>query len=257
MVLGHVGDSRTYGHKDKVAVNITMQLLNADCLKVLPQLPQHSIDTVMVDPPYGIDFQSNRLKRKRPKILNDKTPFLSFIPLLKPLVKDTGCVMVFTKWTVQDRFISTMNENGLKVKNIIIWDKVSHGMGDLKRTFAPRYESILFSPMDGFSFQGKRPEDIIKFDKIPHQRLVHPNEKPVEMLEYLISKTTPQGGVVLDCFMGSGASGIAALKLGIDYIGIELDPIHFKTAFDRITGKTNCYLSCTSQTKNPVIEAPL
>jgi len=256
-VLGTLEVDRTHGHKNKFAINIFMQLYSADCLKVLPQLPRHSIDTVIVDPPYGINFQSNHPKQKRPKILNDKTPFLSFIPFMKPLLKDTGCVMVFTKWTVQDKFVSTMNENGLKVKNVIIWDKVSHGMGDLNQTFSPRYESILFSPMNGFRFQRKRPDDIIRFKRVSNQRLKHPNEKPVEMLDYLISNTTPKGGVVLDCFMGSGSSGVAALNLGMDYIGIELDPMHFKTAFDRIMGKTNCYPLCTSLTENPVIEAPL
>lgn len=110
-------------------------LLQGDCLKLLKDIPDGSVDMVLTDPPYGIDFQSQWKKNKAdwfPKIKNDKQPFVHFIPALKRIIKPTGCVMVFTRWDVQQEFIDAMGTSGLPVRNVLIWDKVVHGMGDLK-----------------------------------------------------------------------------------------------------------------------------
>ena len=107
-------------------------------------------------------------------------------------------------------------------------------MGDLKRAYASRYESILFHSEDDFSFNGKRPQDIISVRRVLPQNLLHPNEKPVELLETLISQCTSGGGIVLDPFMGSGSTGVAAVNTGRSFIGMELDPGYFETAQKRI-----------------------
>ena len=135
-------------------------VMQGDCLELLKDIPDGSVDMVLTDPPYGIDYQSQWKKNKSewmPKIKNDKRPFIDFIPLIKRVLTPTGCVMVFTRWDVQQKFIDEMNGNGLKVKNVLIWDKEIHGMGDLKHSFASRYESIIFSSEKGFLFNGKRP----------------------------------------------------------------------------------------------------
>ena len=172
---------------------------------------------VLTDPPYGIDYQSQWKKNKSewmPKIKNDKRPFTGFIPLIKRVLTPTGCAMVFTRWDVQHKEI--------------------HGMGDLKHSFASRYESIIFSSEKEFLFNGKRPQDIIKFRRVLPNELKHPNEKPVGLLEWLISKCTEQNGTVLDPFMGSGSTGVACVNTGRKFIGMELDPGYFETAKQRI-----------------------
>jgi site-specific DNA-methyltransferase (adenine-specific) len=171
-----------------------INLFQGDCLELLKNVPAHSVDTVLTDPPYGIDFQSMRKtdKAKRfPKIQNDKSPFTDFIPHLKRVLKDTGCVLIFSRWDVQQKFIEIMNENELQVKNVLIWDKKVHGMGDLKRSFGSRYESIIFHSEKNFCFPGKRPQDIFQENRVPPNKLTHPNEKPVGLLEKIINCTTP------------------------------------------------------------------
>ena len=124
------------------------KLLKGDCIELMKDIPDNSIDMVLTDPPYGIDYQSNRIKNKlkrKEKILNDKKPFVDFIPLIKNKIKKDGSIMIFTRWDVQQKFIDILNENDMKVKNILIWDKIIHGMGDLKRSYGNRYESIIFS----------------------------------------------------------------------------------------------------------------
>ena len=196
-----------------------------------------AVDLVLTDPPYGIDFQSHMKKDKTkwmPKIKNDKEPFTGFISEMRRIVKPTGAVMVFTRWDVQQKFIDAMTINGMRPKNIIIWDKVMHGMGDLKRAYGSRYESIIFWANNGFRFNGKRPTDIIRCQRVSASRLIHPNEKPVELLETLIKQCTKPGDTVMDMFMGSGSTGVACVNTGRDFIGIELDKGYFDIAKARI-----------------------
>lgn len=215
-----------------------VELYQGDCLELMKDIPDGSVDMVLADPPYGIDFQSQRKKNKadwKPKIIGDKAPFVEFIPRLKRILRPSACTMIFTRWDVQQKFIDAMERAGLRVKSVLIWDKQIHGMGDLKRAYASRYESILFHSEDNFSFNGKRPQDIISVRRILPQKLLHPNEKPVELLATLINQCTRGGGTVLDPFMGSGSTGVAAVNTGRSFIGMELDPGYFETACKRIS----------------------
>lgn len=214
------------------------KLLQGDCVELLRSLPDNSVDLVLTDPPYGIDYQSARRSDRsawKPKILNDKKPFLAFIPELRRVLKPTGCAMIFTRWDVQQAFIDELDRNGLRVRSVLIWDKLAHSMGDLKRAYGSRYESVLFHSGDAFSFPGKRPQDIIACPRVSPNKLVHPNEKPVELLETLISQVTTGGDTVLDCCMGSGSTGVAAVSIGRRFIGIELNDEYFEVATQRIS----------------------
>lgn len=85
------------------------------------------------------------------------------------------------------------------------------------------------------SKDGRRfPVSVIEFPLVDNGARVHPTQKPVALLEYLIKTYTRPGGVVLDFTMGSGSTGVAAVKTGRDFIGIELDPGYFETAQKRI-----------------------
>ena len=142
--------------------------------------------------------------------------------------------MVFTRWDVQQKFIDEMNRHGLTVKNVLIWDKVWHGMGDLKRSFASRYESVLFHSENEFRFQGKRPQDILRVARVPARKMVHPNEKPVALLEMLVFQCSEKDSMVLDLFMGSGSTGVACVNTNRNFIGIEVDRRYFEVAKQRI-----------------------
>ena len=69
---------------------------------------------------------------------------------------------------------------------------------------------------------------------MPPRDRVHPNEKPIEMVAHFINNHTYRGDMVLDPFMGSGSSGVAAVRMGRKFIGIELEPAHFETALGRL-----------------------
>lgn len=103
-----------------------VNIYQGNCLEVLRTLPDNSVDLLLTDPPYGIDYQSvwRKDKTKRmSKILNDKKPFTDFIPLIKSKIAKTGGILCFTRWDVQQIFIDEFIRNGLKPKNVLIWDK--------------------------------------------------------------------------------------------------------------------------------------
>ena len=147
--------------------------------------------------------------------------------------------MIFTRWDVQNQFIDEILKNGMIVRNVLIWDKKVHGMGDLKRSFGSRYESIIFVSKDAFRFPGKRPQDIIEAQRVSPGKLLHPNEKPIDLQEKLVQQVTKPGAWVLDCFMGSGSTGIACVNTGRNFIGIELDKNYYDIARGRINQAEN------------------
>ena len=167
-----------------------------DCLEILKNIPDKSVDAIITDPPFGIDFRSSRVKGGRfEKIANDKKPFVQFIPEIARILKDTGAAAIFTRWDVQQAFIDVMRENGMNPTGVLIWHKGGSGMGDLKRGFAPDYESIIYYAGKDFAFCNGRPaSSVIRIEKVNSTKMVHPNEKPVDLFRYLIDVLCPRGG---------------------------------------------------------------
>lgn len=210
-----------------------------DCLKLIQEIDDKSIDVCITDLPYGIDYQSNRSKngKRFDKIANDKKPFVDFIKYLPRVMKETGAVYLFTRWDVQQVVIDELEKYGMRVKNVLIWDKLAHSMGDLRSAYGSRYESIVFAPMNCFYFQGNRPVDIIPCSRISPEKLQHPNEKPTNLLRKLIVDSTKIGGgnfTVLDCTCGSGSTLVAAVRERCNFIGFELDKHYYEIAKKRV-----------------------
>ena len=213
---------------------------NIDCLRGLKNIPDESVDLVLTDPPYGIDFQSNRVKDKaqrKAKIANDKSPFIWWIYDAARVLKDTGALVCFSRWDTQEIFRNCIEIAGLKVQNVCVWAKGGGGLGNLKAQFMPDHEVFIFATKPGFAFPGKRPASVVNVNKVPSGRLVHPNEKPVELaielIETLTSPAVP-GAVVLDPFMGSGSTAVACVRTDRQYIGFELSPEYHAIAQQRV-----------------------
>lgn len=217
---------------------MTYQLYNGDCLELMGLIPDGSMDAIITDPPYGIDYQSSWRTDKntrQPKILNDKHPFIWFLHTSAKKLKQGGVMVCFCRWDVQEAFKQAMGWAGLHVKSQVIWNREVHGMGDLKASFAPQHDVIWFAVKGtSFSFPGKRPKSVLTSQRLSGAELTHPNEKPIDLMLQLVEATTYPGATVLDPFLGSGTTGVACINIGRNFIGIEKAPCYFEIAQKRI-----------------------
>lgn len=233
-------------------------VINGDCVTVMREIASNSIDVIITDPPYGIDFQSSRTTetKRKPKIANDKRPFIWFLPEAFRVLKTGGCLLCFTRYDVENDFRWAMELAGFETKAQLIWDKIGHGMGDLSGNFAPQHENIIFATKGRFTFPGKRPKSVFR-----HQGQVntgtataHPNEKPVPLIKELILAVSSMGETILDPFAGSGSTLIAAVATGRQYVGIEIDPHYVEVANNRLAEKANLPLGGIKRTEQADIK---
>jgi site-specific DNA-methyltransferase (adenine-specific) len=210
-------------------------LYNDDCLKVLPTLADNSIDLILTDPPYGMNYKSKRRKEQYDKINNDNNIdwlYFSLKQFKRILKEDSHCYM-FCSIHFLSKFIDYSKEH-FTLKDILIWEKNNHGSGDLTGGYAPKYEFILFLTKGRKELNGKREPNILKYNKT--NNILHPTQKPTDLLEFLITKSSQEKDLILDSFMGSGSTGVACKNINRNFIGIEMDKNYFDIAKNRIEG---------------------
>lgn len=219
-------------------------VIHGDCLTVLRQMKPDSVDMVITDPPYGVDYQSTRAAKenRRRKISNDKTPFIWWLYDAHRVLKEGGGVLCFSRWDVQQVFIDAMQIAGFTVKSVLVWDRMHHGMGDLKGNFAPRYDTCIFATKGRYILPNGRPDDVIQCQRLNGAELVHPNEKPIDLLRQLVEATTVPGALILDPFAGSGSTLAAAAMTGRRYTGVELDAEYHAIAQQRTLDALKTFL---------------
>lgn len=203
---------------------------HGDSLEVLKGFPDNYFDAFITDPPYGMDYQSNRSEKKKAKIANDRKPFIWFLYDAYRTCKNGGSILSFTDWKNQEAWRFAIELAGFTVRSQVIWNRIGHGMGDLKSSFGPQHDVIWFATKGKFTFPGKRPKSVLSAMRINGTTLIHPNEKPVKLMEELIEAVTPENGLVCDPFVGSGATAAAALNTGRRFVGIELSKEYVEIA---------------------------
>lgn len=212
-------------------------IIHGDSLEKLRELAADSVDAVVTDPPYGIDYQSSRRTDRtklKPKIANDLRPFVWWLPDAYRALKDGGGLLCFCRWDVAEAFRQAIEWAGFEIKSQVIWDREVHGMGDLHASFGPQHDTIWFAVKGKFKFPDKRPKSVIRSKRLSGDQLVHPNEKPVDLMQQMILAITPPGGIVLDPFAGSGSTLVAAKRLGFEFIGIERESEYCEIARRRV-----------------------
>jgi site-specific DNA-methyltransferase (adenine-specific) len=232
-----------------------IELIHGDCLEELKNIPDGSIDLVLTDPPYGTTACK----------WDTVIPFEPMWEQLKRVTKKNGAIVLFGS----QPFTSALVMSNVKMfKYEWVWDKkIPSGMSFAKHQPMRQTECISvfcdgktvyypqmvkrdtpikgggMTPSDSAMTNGykalkktythKNPTTLIQFDKI-RKDSVHPTQKPVALLEYLIKTYTNEGETVLDFTMGSGTTGVACKNLNRNFIGIELDKEYYEIAKKRI-----------------------
>ena len=214
-----------------------IQLMQGDCLERMREIPDGSVDMVLTDPPYGMGYKSNRrvVRDSFQKIINDSSlDWLDgFCESLCRIMRHNTAAYIFCSWHNVDVFKVAL-EKYFKIKNLLVWVKNNHGSGDLKGSYAPKHEFVFYIHKGRSLLRDGRRPDILEYKKVSSPKMVHPTEKPIDLLTRLIMDSSIKGDVVFDPFMGSGTTGVAAKNLNRSFIGIELDEHYFTIAQERI-----------------------
>lgn len=234
-----------------------MKLYNGDCLEMMKQIPDGSVDLVLTDPPYGTTACK----------WDSVIPFEPMWEQLNRIIKPNGAICLFGS----EPFSSALRMSNIKhFKYDWIWNKKLAGNGILAKKqplkiheIVSVFHSGIYMPQmtkgryrkkmtggikeseitggnavaDEYSNDLYYPKSILEYG-IGNMRKgrFHPTQKPVALLEYLIRTYTNEGETVFDFTMGSGSTGVACVNTNRHFIGIELDEGYFKIAEERIYG---------------------
>jgi len=219
-----------------------VKLINGDCIEEMQKLIDDGVkvDMVLTDPPYLMNYYSKWITDKSHdfcKPISNDTNFdliKDIMPLLFELLNDGGAVYMFCNANHIDYFKQQIEQH-FKLKNILIWIKNNWSAGDLKTTYGKRTEFIIYASKGRHELNGRRDNDTLYYNRVAGNMKLHQNQKPVDLLTFLITKSSKTDDTILDCFMGSGSTGVACMETNRNFIGIELDKKYYEIAEKRIS----------------------
>jgi len=217
------------------------KLYCGDCLTVMREIKENSIDLILTDPPYGINYLSgwtnNHKIIKNDDNENYKTNTALWLQFFRKLLTETACCCCCCGGgKIASSAILTLEAiKYLHLIQTIIWDKKTIGLG---WKYRPSYETILVlsKSKDKYNWYTNRKDvsNIIKINNIIPQKGDHPTPKPIKLMETFILLHSKEKDLVLDPFIGSGTTAIACEKLGRKWIGIEISEEYCEIAKQRI-----------------------
>ena len=223
-----------------------IDLRQGDCLELMKDIPDKSIDLIVTDPPYKVTSRGGsgtmggywKEKRAKQGIIFDfnNTSCKEYLPEFYRILKDKSILYLMCNNTNLQEMLNEGTKVGFHFVKCLIWEKGNKICG--------RYYMNCFEYIILFRKGGDKPinkcgtPDILKMPikkmKDTNGKNLHDTEKPVDLMKILVENSSNKGDVVLDPFMGIGATGVACKELNRNFIGIERDENYFNIAKERI-----------------------
>lgn len=206
---------------------MTPGIYQGDCLNLIPQI-ETQIDVCITDPPYGIDYQSNRKLNKMEKIRNDDQPFTDWVQPMFDAMSDGGRLVTFYRWDVQEQFVDALEAAGFTIKSQLVWHKLRYGMGDLTAGFSAAHELMLYATKGRYQWKRKRPLSVYPVKRVHENAMIHPNQKPDKLIKQIARDISLPGDVSCDPFGGSFSTYRALTAIDRPCYSFELDPGYYE-----------------------------
>ena len=227
-----------------------IDLRQGDCLEIMKDIPDSSIDLVVIDPPYELETQrgggffrnSNEKRRKYQDEIESMMTGISeqLLDILCNKMKKVN-MYIFCSRTQMLTLLNYANKNKFSW-NLLTWHK-TNPIPTCNNKYLNDTEYIVFMREKGVqvfgSYHTKKSYFITSVNKKEKQLYGHPTIKPLDIIENLIVNSSQENDTILDCFMGSGTTGVACKNLNRNFIGIELDEKYFNIAKERIEKAQN------------------
>lgn len=245
---------------------MTTNLLHGDCLELMKDLPDQSVDLILTDPPYGTtaskwdkNIDSVEMWKQYNRLIKSQGAIVLFASgqFTNKLINSQPDIYRY-KWVWEKsksgNFVNANNRPMTRYEEILVFSKgitantkdKSRKMHYYPQGLIPSGKVVKHGDTQFGTMAGKRPgqkkvtvqkytnypTDILKFKCVNKPQ--HPTQKPIDLLEYLIKTYTKESEVVLDSCMGSGSTGVACVNTNRNFIGMELDDNYFDIAKQRI-----------------------
>ena len=208
-------------------------LYYGDCIEILPEIKSWQYDICLTDPPYLVNTVSdpNRKISVDANMINARFFYEKWYSEIERVLNPDAAFWSFYNWrsmaVVQ---MALMKQKTLKMRSNLIWDKNIMGLEMIG--LRPCYEMVFLATQGDFKIAKRDIKDIQKFQSSSNKATGHPAEKPESLLSWILEITG--GGSVIDPFMGSGTTGVSAIKQGRKFCGIEYDQKWFEYACKRL-----------------------
>jgi DNA modification methylase len=225
-----------------------MMIYCGDALEILAALEFSPMPAAFVtDPPYSSGNLPESMKQKNPPRLRgwrwetkvmetDQLSTLGFTWLMRALcvsartrLADGGSLLVFVDWRNWGNLVGAVESAGLRVNNMVVWDKKTFGMGN---GFRNQHELILYASKGTPRVVSRAVPNVIRCARDDNE--AHQSPKPIGLMGWLIQVVSEVGDLVIDPFMGAGSTLLAAKNLGRRAIGIEIEERYCETAAKRL-----------------------
>lgn len=224
-------------------------IYNENCMDILKSLEDASVDLIATDPPYKMAARGNhgstggmlakKIGMSGQVFTHNNIDCVQYAPEFYRVLKDGSHCYVMTNHFNLIHMLNTFTANGFHFIKSLIWDKGNKIMGQF---YMSQFEYILFFRKGaGKKINNCGTSDILSIPNIKQKKFdgsnYHDTEKPVELMKILIENSSQVGDIVLEPFMGIGATCVAAHQCGRRFIGCELDKDYFETSRRRLQGE--------------------
>jgi len=221
-----------------------------DCREILPVLDV--VDAVVTDPPYcsggfsetgkkqaaGMGLRSETI-RELGWFTNDNMTTAGISWLMSTvtgwcyrLLPPGGTLTAFTDWRMVGHLAPAIESSQFRYQNLVVWAKPSAGLG---AGFRAQHELAMHFAKGTARYFSAKHGNVLTSSRVHSSEREHQTEKPVELISSILETVSDPGMTILDPFMGSGTTGVAAVKLGRKFVGIEIEPKYFDIARTRIS----------------------
>ncbi len=244
-----IGEEIINAYQDKTISFENCELRLGDATSIVKEYIARGekVDAVITDPPYNISKENNFSTMKNPRKgvdfghWDNNFDVCAWISDYTKVIKENGCIIIFCSYLYISFLIKELKKNNIDVKDVLVWKKSNPMPRNINRRYVQDMEFAVWGVKKNAKWTFNKPDNKAYLRSVfetstvsGNERTKHPTQKSLKLMREIIKIHTNPQDVILDPFMGSGTTGVAALMENRKFIGIEVSPDYFELSIKRI-----------------------